>query len=224
LGAGHRPGREAAEALEELCQRYWYPLYAFVRRHIGDVHEAQDLTQEFFAFLLEKNVLASASPQRGRFRSFLLAAIKNFLANQWDRANTRKRGGGIKRLSLDLETGESRLGLEPAHAITPERLFERQWALTLLELVVTKLQAEFTAAGKAQQFELLKDALTGDRKGRPYATLALQLNMSEEATRQAAHRLRKRYRELLREGVAHTVADPADIDEEINSLFAALGS
>jgi RNA polymerase sigma factor (sigma-70 family) len=224
LRVGKRGNVQADDALADLCQRYWFPLYAFVRRRSRDIHEAQDLTQAFFAFLLEKNVLASASPERGRFRGFLLTAIKNFLANEWDRADAQKRGGGTTKLSLDLATGESRLRLEPAYSSTPERLYERQWALTLLELVMTKLQAELAAVGKSHQFELLKDALTGDRQRQPYAHLAQQLNLSEEASRQAVHRLRKRYRELLRAEVAMTVAEPADVGDEINSLFAALGS
>jgi RNA polymerase sigma-70 factor (ECF subfamily) len=224
LRAGRRGGREADEALAALCERYWFPLYAYVRRRGVDANEAEDLTQAFFARLLEKDVLAGAAPGLGRFRAFLLTALKNFLANEWNRANARKRGGGRVRLSLDLPGGESRLGLEPAHDVTPERVYERQWALTLLELVLESLRGEFAAAGKARQFELLKDALTGDRPGLSYAAIATELRMSEEAARQAAHRLRKRYRELLRAEVAQTVADLADVEEEIRYLFEALGS
>jgi RNA polymerase sigma-70 factor (ECF subfamily) len=224
LNAGQRSGQSANNALEELCKRYWYPLYSFVRRRVRDVDEAQDLTQEFFSFLLEKGVLARAVPDRGRFRSFLLASLKNFLANQWDRVNARKRGGGRRRLALDFETGESRLSLEPAHNLSPERLYERQWAMTLLQLVVTKLEAEYTVASKTRQFEVLKSVLTGGHQVLAYSDFASQLGISEAATRQAAHRLRKRYRELLRNEVAHTVADSAAVDEEINSLFAALAS
>jgi RNA polymerase sigma-70 factor (ECF subfamily) len=151
-----QPADSAARfALETLCQRYWFPLYAFARRRVATLHEAQDLTQEFFVRLLEKNSLAAASPERGRFRSFLLASLKNFLANEWDRVNAQKRGGGCERLSLDWESGESRLSLEPVHTDTPEREFERQWVLTLLDHVVRRLQDEFTSAGKSRQFELL---------------------------------------------------------------------
>ncbi|HYV38444.1 MAG TPA: sigma-70 family RNA polymerase sigma factor [Gemmataceae bacterium] len=222
LKVGQRGNRAADEALAELCQRYWFPLYAFVRRRVGNVHEAQDVTQEFFAFLLEEDALAQATPERGRFRSFLLAALKNFQANQWDRANTRKRGGGRKLFSLEFDMSESRLSLEPAHGMTPEHLFERQWALTLLDLIMTRLQKEYATSGKGAQFELLKGVLIGD-KGRPYAELARELNMSEPAARQAGFRLRKRYRELLRQEVAQTVADVGDVEEEIRSLFQALG-
>ncbi|MHB8974250.1 MAG: RNA polymerase sigma factor [Pirellulaceae bacterium] len=222
LRAGSRKDRDSDAALVTLCERYWYPLYIYVRRQVANVEEAQDLTQEFFARLLEKNVLAAASPERGRFRSFLLASIKNFLVNQWERAHSRKRGGGVRQLSLDLETGESRLQLEPAHSLTPERLFERQWVLTLLELVLRRLEEECQAAGKGEQLARLKGVLTGAGDRLPYATIAAELGTSEEAARQAATRLRKRYRELLREEVAQTLAEPGDVDDEIRSLFEVL--
>ncbi len=222
LRAGHREDRAAETALAALCERYWYPLYVYVRRRTADVNEAQDLTQEFFAWLLEKNALASACPERGRFRGFLLTAMKNFLSNQWDRAKARKRGGGVRRLSLDLDDGESRLRLEPAHELTPERLYERQWVLTLLELVMRRLQEEYQSSGKAGLFERLKGGITGDRDRPAHAAAAAELGLSEEAARQAASRLRKRYRELLREEVAHTLAEPADVDDEIRSFFAVL--
>ncbi len=224
IGAGRAGGREADAALAQLCQRYWYPLYAYVRRRVHDVSEAQDLTQEFFARLLEKNVIAAASRERGRFRNFLLAALKNFLANEWDKANAAKRGGGRAPISLDLGTAESRLSLEPTHDLTPERLYERQWALVLLELVVARLEAEFAAAGKSRQFEILKPALTGDRAAIDYAAAAGELAISEDAARQAAHRMRRRYREILRDELAQTVADLAEIDDEIRDLFETLGS
>jgi RNA polymerase sigma-70 factor (ECF subfamily) len=220
IRAGNRADREADDALAALCGRYWYPLYAYVRRRTADVNEAQDLTQEFFARLLEKNTLAAASPERGRFRSFLLTAVKNFLANQRDRDHAAKRGGGVRKFSLDLAGGESRLNLEPAHDLTPERLFERQWVLTLLDLVMQRLRHECEAAGKGAQFERFKQVLTGGQEKLPYAEAAAELGMSEVAARQAASRLRKRYRELLREEVAQTVAEPEDVDDEIRSLFA----
>jgi RNA polymerase sigma factor (sigma-70 family) len=224
LGAGRPGGQEAGAALAELCRRYWYPLYAYVRRRVGNVSEAQDLTQEFFARLLEKNTLAAASRERGRFRAFLLGAMKNFLANEWDKAKAQKRGGRRPPISLALDTAESKLSLEPAHDLTPEKLYERQWALTLLELVVERLEAECSAGGKASQFAQLKPALTGHRAAIDYSAAAAALEMSEEAVRQAAHRLRRRYREILREELAQTVAGPAEVDDEIRSLFAALGS
>jgi RNA polymerase sigma-70 factor (ECF subfamily) len=221
--AGDRGQPDAEAALAWLCGRYWLPLYAYVRRHGHHAEEAQDLTQEFFTRLLEKNTLAVASPERGRFRSFLLTAMKNFLANEWDGARARKRGGGRPRLSLDLDAGESRLNLTAASADSPERSYERQWALTLLELVVSKLEVEFAAAGKGRQFELLKRAITGEGDIE-YEPIAAELRMSTEAVRQAASRLRKRYRELLRAEVAATVAEPGDVDDEIRSLLGILGS
>lgn len=214
----------ARAALELLCRRYWFPLYAFARRRVSEVHEAQDLIQEFFVRLLEKNSLAAASPDRGRFRSFLLASLKNFLANEWDRANAQKRGGGIERWSLNWDSGESRLSLEPAHFDTPEREFERQWALTLLDNVVRRLQDEFSLSGKSRQFELLKETLTGGRAALDYAAVAAELSMTEHAVRQAAHRLRKRYRELLRQEVADTVESDNDVEDEIGRLLASLGA
>ncbi len=223
LSAGKRGNRAADEALATLCQRYWLPLYVYVRQRGRDQHEAQDLTQEFFSQLLEKNSLERATPERGRFRSFLLTALKNFLANEWDKTQAQKRGGGQSPLSLALADGESRYSLEPAHELTPERLFERQWTLTLLELVTNRLQGEFIAAGKTRHFELFKAALAGDRHALDYATIAAELDTTEDAVRQAAHRLRKRYRELLREEVAQTIAEPGEVDDEIRSLFESLG-
>lgn len=224
LRAAQPEDSAARAALELLCRRYWFPLYVFARRRAATIDEAQDLTQEFFARLLEKNSLSAASPERGRFRSFLLTSLKNFLANEWDRANAQKRGGGRERLSLDWQSGESRLSLEPVHLNTPEREFERQWALTLLENVVRRLQDEFASAGKARQFELLKETLTGGHTAVDYSTVATELSMSEEAARQAAHRLRKRYRELLREEVAATVESDDEVEDEIGRLLSALGT
>lgn len=223
LRAGHREDRDADAALAVLCQHYWFPLYAYVRRHVADVDQAQDMTQEFFAWLLEKNTLAAASPERGRFRAFLLTAVKHFLANQRDRAKAQKRRGGVRPLQLDLEAGESRLGLQPVDDMTPERLFERQWVLTLLDLVMRRLETEYRLSGRAEQFERLQGTLTGQRDRLPYAALAAELEISEEAARQAAGRLRKRYRELLREEVSQTLAEPGEIDDEIRSLFEVLG-
>ena len=223
LRAGDRANADASTALAWLCERYWFPLYTYVRRKGRDVHEAQDLTQEFFTRLLEKNALAVAAPERGRFRSFLLASMKNFLANEWDRVRARKRGGGRPKLSLDLEAGESRLNVKAARTDSPERAFEQQWALTLLENVVSKLDTEFASDGKTRQFELLKGAITGEGNLQT-ENVATELGMSAEAVRQAASRLRKRYRELLRAEVAATVTGPEAVDDEIRSLFGVLGS
>jgi DNA-directed RNA polymerase specialized sigma24 family protein len=221
--AGCAGSAESDYALARLCEDYWFPLYVFVRRSGYNASDAEDLTQEFFARLLEKRCLATADPHRGRFRCFLLASLKHFLANEWDRGMARKRGGGVRRLSLDLQCGESRLSLEPSHDLTPERLFDRQWTLTLLDLVMQRLQGEYEVSGKAQQFARLTGTLTGDRERLPYAALAGEMGMSEEAARQAASRLRKRYRELLREEVAQTLADSEDADDEIRGMFEALG-
>lgn len=224
LRAAQPDDSAARAALEMLCRRYWFPLYAFARRRVATLHEAQDLTQEFFLRLLAQNSLTAASPDRGRFRSFLLASLKNFLANEWDRANALKRGGGRHHLSLDWNSGESRLSLEPAHSDTPEREFERQWALTLLDVVVRRLQEEFAMADRSLQFDLLKETLTGGRSAVDYSIVAAELSLTEEAARQAAHRLRKRYREVLREEVAATVENDDEVEDEISRLLAALGT
>ena len=206
-------------ALAELCQAYWPPLYAYVRRRSGSVESAQDLTQEFFLRLLQKGTLAAASPDRGRFRAFLLTGVKNFLANQRDREHTRKRGGGRLALSLDWESVDARHTFEPVDTLTPERRFEREWAVTLLERVVQRLRDEFVASGKAASFEALKPTLTGEAAQGTYDAISRELGCSLDAARQAAHRLRKRYRELLRDEVAQTVADREDVDDEIRRLF-----
>jgi RNA polymerase sigma-70 factor (ECF subfamily) len=217
-----RPNREARAALEDLCGRYWYPLYAYARRHVRAPEEAQDLVQAFFAQLLEKQVLAAADRQRGRFRAFLLTALRNFLANQREKQRAVKRGGGRWTVSLDLATSEARYAREPAAPLTPERMFERQWALAVLDLVMGRLQAEQAAAGRQRQFEALKGCLSGE-SSLSASEAARRLNLTPEATRQALHRLRKRYRELLREEIAQTVVAPDEIDDELRALRAALG-
>lgn len=222
LAAGDAAGRGSRDALAQLCESYWYPLYAYVRRRVGNAHEAQDLTQAFFAHVLEKQAIGAADPDRGRFRAFLVTALKNFLANQWDKARAEKRGGGRIGLSLDFESGESRYQFEPTDEITPERLFERRWILTLLDRVLESLQAELAAAGRAQQFEQLKGALTGEATAEQYEAAAEALGVSPGAAKQAAYRLRKRYRELFRAEVARTVADEAEVDDEIGRLLTNL--
>jgi len=224
VAAGDAIREDARDALTQLCEVYWYPLYAYVRRRGYSAPDAQDLTQAFFARLLEKQSLRVADPVRGKFRSFLLASLDHFLANEHDRARTQKRGGDREHISLDLAAGESRVSLEPAHDLTPERLYERQWALTLLELVVRRIEAEYREAGKARQFELYKDVMGGGRERLRYVEIAAELDMSVENARQGAHRMRKRYRALLREEVARTVVDPSDVDEELANLFGTLGS
>jgi RNA polymerase sigma factor (sigma-70 family) len=223
LAAGAASSPETERALADLCQRYWFPLYVYVRRRIGDVDQARDLTQEFFARLLEKKTIARADPQRGRFRSFLLTALQHFLANEWQKQQTQKRGGGQRVLSLDFDSKDRQAAFEPAHDWTAERLYERQWALTLLDGVLARLRQEYEAAGKTRWFEQLKPFLAGETKNAAYSGAAAALQVSEGAARVAAHRLRKRYRELLRQEVAQTVADDADVEDEIRALFAAVG-
>lgn len=209
-------------ALAELCEAYWLPLYAFIRRQTPDVHEAQDLTQAFFTRLLEKDFLADVQPECGRFRAFLLAAVKHFLSNERDKARTLKRGGGVRLQSLDWQVGEQSLQRLSANSLTAERLFERQWALALLDRVLNRLKTEQLAAGKQQSFETLCPFLSVDRAAANYSCAAATLGMSTEAVRVAAHRLRKRYRFLLRDGISQTVDSPHDIDDELRSLFEVL--
>ena len=221
LSARHRSSPDAQQALCELCEKYWYPLYAYVRRRIPDVHEAQDLTQAFFAKFLEKNWVAQADPERGKFRTFLLTSFSHFLANEWDKSRAKKRGGDRFHFSLDFDDGERRLARNPATDLTAEHEYERQWAISLLGQALNSLRCEAVAAGKQQQFEALKECLTGDR-GRSYAEIAEQLTMSETAVKTAVHRLRRQYGRRLRKAIAETVADPSDVDEEIGRLFRAL--
>jgi RNA polymerase sigma-70 factor (ECF subfamily) len=223
LAAGHRSSPESDRALAALCSAYWYPLYAHARRRGLGADEAEDRTQSFFARLLEKGDLAVADRRRGRFRAFLLAAFDHFLANEWDKAHALRRGGGRPVLSLDRASAESRLGLEPAHASTPERLFDRRWALTVLDHALTRLRDESHADGKGDLFDALAPALAGDR-ATPYAALADRVGMKEGAVKVAVHRLRARAREILRQEVAETVDSPDEVDDELRQLFAALGT
>ncbi len=207
--------------MAELCRIYWYPLYAFIRHRGHAAHDAEDLTQEFFARLLDKHFLASADREKGRFRTFLLMAVKRFLANEYDAAQARKRGGGQRIVPFEGLQPEARYHQEPADNLTPERLFEQQWALTLLDQVLARLQAEMTAGGKAALFESLKGHLAGSRE-ESYAATAARLGMNEGAVKVAVHRLRRRYRELLHDEIAHTVATPEEIEDEIRYLFTCL--
>lgn len=218
--AAHGGDSQARAALGELCERYWYPLYAFVRRQGHAPHDAQDLTQEFFARLIGKDWLAEVAKERGRFRSWLLAAMRHFLANEWNRARTQKRGGGAPVVSLDETDAEGRYLHEPAEVVDAEQLFERRWALTLLDGVLARLQAEMEAAGKAAHFAAMKGALTGGQLA--YAEVAARLGMSEGSVRVAVHRLRERYRECLRAAVADTVESADAVDAELQHLFSAL--
>jgi RNA polymerase sigma-70 factor (ECF subfamily) len=219
-GRGSRGG--VRSALAALCQTYWHPLYYYIRRRGYRAEEAQDLTQEFFARLLEKDYLQAADPQRGRFRSFLAASVNHFLANEWDHARARKRGGGRKPIPLDGDDAEARYSLEPAHTLTAERLFERQWALTLLDVVLAELRQQAGREGKQVVFERLREFLGGPGPGASYGQAAADLGMTEAAVKTAVYRLRRRYRRLLRDRIAQTVASADDIDDEIRHLFAAL--
>lgn len=221
LSAGRADTARAQRALSELCGTYWYPLYAFVRHRGHAAHDAQDLTQAFFARLLEKNSLAHITRERGRFRSFLLASLKNFLVDEWRRRRSAKRGGGCV-ISLDAVEAESRYAFEPVDTLTPERLFERNWALTLLDTVYRRLQLEYTQAGKGELFAALKFCLTGARSDVPYAELAARLNSNENTVKTLVRRMRQRYRELLRDEVAQGVATAAEVEDELNDLFRAI--
>lgn len=216
--AGRPDSPEAARALAELCRVYWYPLYAYARRQGFDVHSAQDFTQEFFAKLLEKNYVGIADRKRGKFRWFLLTAFKCFLANEWDRACAQKRGGGAKPLSLDELTAEERYRHEPVDALTADQLYDRRWALDLIELARRRLRAEYDGAGKSARWAQLEPFLTGGLT-LDYAQTALDLGLSEAAVRQEAHRFKKRFGELLREEVGRTVAQPDEVADELRYLI-----
>jgi RNA polymerase sigma-70 factor (ECF subfamily) len=225
LSARDKQSPQSDIALEKLCRAYWYPLYAYVRRCGHSKEDAEDLTQAFFARLLEKNFLDAAEQERGRFRSFLLVALKRFLANEWDRARAQKRGGGQTHVPLDTEFAERKFQTEfMAEEISPDRAYERRWALTLLEQTMARLRAEFEQSGKINEFEQLKIFLTADKREIPYTTVADELKMNENALRVAVHRLRKRYRELFREEIAHTLAEGEDIDTELRYLLAVLSA
>jgi len=222
LAAGVKDSPEAARALEQLCQTYWFPLYAHVRRLGHSPSDAEDLTQGFFARLLAKDGFGAADCERGRFRSFLLGSLKHFLTNEWDKARAQKRGGHLQIIPLDAPGGEDRLQLEPATQTSPDREFDRRWALALLDTVLARLEAEHIEQDKARLFAGLKETLASGRGDVPMAQIAFDLGLSEGATRVAAHRFRARYRELLRAEIAQTVATPAEVEDELPHLFAAL--
>ncbi len=223
LKAGDPTSPQAAEALERLCRACWYPLYAHVRRQGYQPHDAQDLTQGFFARLLEKHAFEGLDRQKGKFRSFLLASLEHFLANERDRARAAKRGGGHTFVSFDPETAEHCYLQDPAADLAPEKVFDRRWALALLERALVRLREEYASKGKIELFNHLKAFLTNEAKAGAYDPLAAQLQMQPGSVAVAVRRLRERYRELVRKEIADTVASPADIDEEMRCLFAALG-
>ncbi len=221
--AASDPGRkEARSALVCLCENYWYPLYAYLRRRGYSADQAQDLTQEFFVRVLEGRYLDRADPEKGRFRSFILTSLKFFVADEGDRERAQKRGAGTLE-PLEFPSGEERYQREPAHGETPERIFERRWALSVIDRVVEKLREEFVQHGRPEHFERLKGFLLGQSDA-PYSALAREMSTSEGALKVAIHRLRKRYRELFRQEIADTVADPAEVEPELRYLASVLAS
>ena len=223
LRAGRSDTGRAQTALAELCRTYWYPLYAYARRHGFGPQDAEDATQGFFAKLLRLHSLAGVEQAKGRFRAFLLASMKHYLADEREHASAQKRDRS-RTISLDAGAAEERYRFEPAETATPEQLFERRWALTLLDTVMQRLSAEYGDSGRAALFQALRFAITGDKNSVPYTQLAAELGISADAVRVAVHRLRRRYRQVLREEIAHTVSDPSEIADELNSLRRILSA
>jgi RNA polymerase sigma-70 factor (ECF subfamily) len=224
LLARHPESIEAREALGELCQTYWYPLYAFIRRSGYSREDAQDVAQDFFARLLSQEWLAQVDRRKGRFRSFLLVALKHFLANEWDKKRALKRGGGQQFISFDGAGLEARYELEPSHLDSPDRMFERRWAILLLDKALARLEQAHLEEGKTLVFETLRDYLTGDRHSIRYAEVATRLGVTLGALKVMVHRFRRRYREVLREEVGETVAEPGQIEDEMRYLLEVLRS
>lgn len=222
LQAGRTESQQSAEALEELCRTYWYPIYSYIRGRGYSAEDAQDLAQAFFERFLEKNYLDSVHAQRGKFRSFLLASVNHFLSNEWDRARAQKRGGGKTIQSLDEEDAEGRFLLEPMDHETPESLFERNWAETVLASVLERVRTECNAGGRSERFEALKGFLVEDKGETSFAEAAAQLSVTEAAVKSFVRRLRTRYREIFREELGKTVEDPAQIEEELRHLVTVL--
>ncbi len=223
LKAGDGQSSDSAKALESLCRDYWYPLYAYIRRLGRSPHDAQDLTQSFFGYLLEKGLLSKAVPQGGHFRSFLLGCLNNFMANEWRRQHSAKRGGGQPLIPLDAQTAEGRYAREPVDAADPQALYEQAWAVAVIDQSIARLEAEYATAGKAAIFDKLCVFLQGERGARTYVEIGAGLGMSEGAVKVAVYRLRQRYRELLRAAVANTVAEPMEVDAELRHLLRVLG-
>jgi DNA-directed RNA polymerase specialized sigma24 family protein len=222
LAATQKDAPESAAALESLCRAYWFPLYAYARRCGQSHHDAQDLTQEFFRRLLEKRWLHSADREKGKLRTFLIVALKHFMSHEWRRASAQRRGGGKSQVSFDTEFAESRYAADPSAKLAADETFDKQWALTLLDLTVSRLRAEFAAAGKPGDFEALKGCLMAAQGVIDYATVATRLGLNEGAARVAVHRLRKRFRTIYREEISQTLANEADVDGELRHLAAAL--
>lgn len=223
LTAGRARSPQSAEALEDLCRTYWYPLYAYVRRRGYSVEDAQDLTQAFFAHLLSRDFLGGVGPEKGRFRSFLLACLKHYLADEWEKARAAKRGGVGFEGWLDLEQAEDRYQLEACVEASPENMYERRWALDLLDRTLGRLRQDAPASGRDAVCDELQGCLLGERPEETYAQLGMRLGMSETAVKVAVHRLRRRYRELLRDEIAHTVTRLEEVEEELRYLFRIVG-
>ena len=224
LAAGEHDSPKAADALEKLCGTYWYPLYAYIRRKGSNSHDAQDLTQGFFAHLFERNSLERVAREKGKFRSFLLASLNYFLADERDRARAQKRGGGREVLSFDAQKAEERYRLEPVDERSPEKIFERRWAMMLLDQVLSRLAQEFTDAGKRELFQRLQPFLVEGTGENTYAEVAREAGITEEALKKAVQRMRRRYHQLFREEIAQTVASSGEVEEELRHLCAVLGS
>jgi len=222
LRAGKPKAPGYQDALQTLCRSYWFPLYVYLRRQGYNNQQAEDYTQAFFCRILEKKVLSMADSKRGKFRSFLLSTLKHFLSDEHDRARAQKRGGGRKILSIDFKGAENQYILEPADSLSPEKLFDKSWALTVLDITMTRLKTELSSQGKQDIFDHLKIYLTAGKSTISYRDKATQLNMTEGNIRTAVHRLRRRYRKLLRDEIAQTVTNEGQIDEEIDELFNAL--
>ena len=222
ISAGRTSTPDSKQALESLCETYWYPLYAYVRRRVPNVDEAHDMTQAFFAELLERNYVGTAEPQRGRFRAFLITAFKHFLSKQWEKAKAQKRGSGRIPLSLDFDSADSTFRIEADSGRTAEQLYDQQWAIALLGRILERLEVESQQAGKGNRFAELKGFIIGDHSGATYAAVAKNLGMSDAAAKKSASRKRRRFGQLLREEIAHTVGRPDEVEDEIRNLFAIL--
>ena len=223
MNAGRHGSAEAETALAALCETYWFPIYSFIRRHGRTKEDAEDLTQSFFAALLDRQVFGQLDQEQGKFRAFLLATVKNYLSNARDKAHALKRGGGITHLSLDWQSADSRFAIAGNDGRSPDQEFDREWALTLLARVISLLGDEFSRSGRAGEFGVLKGYLTGAKDGMPYEDAARLLDMESGAVRVRVHRLRKRYRELLKQEISSTLADPAMVDDELSALMRAFG-
>lgn len=222
LAATQRSSPESAHALEAICRTYWYPLFAFARRQVSSPEDAQDLTQEFFRLLLEKRWLEDADREKGRLRTFLITALKRFMAKEWRQASAQRRGGGQVHVPFDTVFAESRYAADPAGHFAPDELYDRQWALALLEITLHRLEGEYAAADKANEFAVLKDSLTTTHASVDYGSASQRLGVSAGAARVAVHRLRKRFRQLYREEIAHTLPDGTELEAEMRHLANAL--